>query len=288
MISGQAIFFDGKTAARHDVTVEVAPTRLRVLAPDGAVLAEWPYDELEPLSAPEEVLRIGRYRNPVLARLEVRDPQLAAAIDDLSIPVDRTGENERRGRHKVVLWSVVATLSLLVVAVFGVPEIATRLTPYIPYSVERRLGDAVEKQIRGMLDTRHTGAAFECGQAQGEQPGRTAFATLIASLEGAAGLPIPLRVAVVRRPEANAITLPGGRIYVFEGLIDKSESPDELAGVIAHEFGHVVHRDGTRLVLQSAGLSLLFGMLLGDFVGGGAVIIAGRAILQSNYSRGRR
>jgi len=72
---------------------------------------------------------------------------------------------------------------------------------------------------------------------------------------------------------------------LFEGLLAKSETPDELAGVIAHEMGHVVHRDGTRAVLESAGLSFLFGMMLGDFVGGGAVVIAAKTVLSSSYSR---
>ncbi len=70
--------------------------------------------------------------------------------------------------------------------------------------------------------------------------------------------------------------MPGGHIYVFEGLIRQSRTPDELAGVIAHEIGHVAHRDGTRSLLQAAGLSFLFGMLLGDFTGGGLVVIAGK------------
>ena len=51
-VSGQGIFFDGATTARHDVTAELAPQLLRVLGSDGAVLAEWPYDQLETLSAP--------------------------------------------------------------------------------------------------------------------------------------------------------------------------------------------------------------------------------------------
>ena len=119
----------------------------------------------------------------------------------------------------------------------------------------------------------------------GRGAGRAALAKLIGKLEAAAALPIPLDAKVVRRSEANAVALPGGHIYVFEGLVDKSESADELAGVIAHEIGHVAHRDGTRSILQSAGLSFLFGMLLGDFVGGSAVVIGARAVLQSSYSR---
>ena len=90
---------------------------------------------------------------------------------------------------------------------------------------------------------------------------------------------------MVRRPEANAIALPGGQIYVFRGLIEKADTADEVAGVIAHEIGHVAHRDGTKAVLQAGGLSFLFGMLLGDFVGGGAVVIAAKSVLQSSYSR---
>ena len=114
---------------------------------------------------------------------------------------------------------------------------------------------------------------------------RRARSRCIGRLETAAGLPIPLKTAVVRRREANAIALPGGHIYVFEGLVSRSRSPDELAGVIAHEIGHVAHRDGTRSLLQSAGLSFLFGMLLGDFTGGGVVVIAARTVVQSAYSR---
>jgi Zn-dependent protease with chaperone function len=72
---------------------------------------------------------------------------------------------------------------------------------------------------------------------------------------------------------------------VFEGLIDRARGPDELAGVIAHEIGHVAHRDGTRSLLQAAGLSFLFGMLLGDFTGGGLAVIAARTVVQSAYSR---
>jgi Zn-dependent protease with chaperone function len=72
---------------------------------------------------------------------------------------------------------------------------------------------------------------------------------------------------------------------VFAGLIAKVRSADELAAVIAHEMGHVAHRDGVRSVIRAAGVSFLFGMLLGDFVGGSAMTVAARAFLHSSYSR---
>src|SRR5262245_23892590 len=204
-ISGRATFFDGVTSARRDVTVELAPEALRILGGDGTALAEWRYDRLEHCSAPDEALRLGQAGSLVLARLAVRDPELAAAIDDRSLPIDRSGRGERRMRAQVVAWSLAATASLLLVAVWGVPRIATELAPLVPYSVERKLGAAIERQVRASLATPDTGAALECGGAPNEQAGRAAFDKLMNRIETAAALPIPLKAQVVRSPDANAI-----------------------------------------------------------------------------------
>jgi Zn-dependent protease with chaperone function len=283
--SGAGTFFDGTTSTPHDAMVELLPDALHIRSADGGELAVWPYDELEHLSSPDHVLRLGRRRNPVLARLDVQDPALAAAIDEKAGTIDRTGSTERRTRRKVVVWSMAATVSLVLVAVFGVPAIATRLAPLIPYGVEQKLGSAVDAEVRAMLDDRRLGDAFECGKAEVEQPGRAALDSLTARLAQAAALPLPLQITVVRKSDANAFALPGGRIYVFQGLVGSAERVDELAGVLAHEIGHVAHRDGTRSVLQGAGLSFLFGMLLGDFVGGGAVVVGTTTLLRLSYSR---
>ena len=53
------------------------------------------------------------------------------------------------------------------------------------------------------------------------------------------------RFTLVDLPDANAFVLPGGRIYVARKLVALAESEDELAGVIAHELGHLVAREGT-------------------------------------------
>ncbi|MFZ5800752.1 MAG: Maf family nucleotide pyrophosphatase, partial [Candidatus Omnitrophota bacterium] len=47
---------------------------------------------------------------------------------------------------------------------------------------------------------------------------------------------------VVDNKEVNAVSLPGGYVYIFQGLLDKVKNDDELAGVIAHEVGHIVAR----------------------------------------------
>ncbi|MEI8281383.1 MAG: M48 family metalloprotease, partial [Armatimonadota bacterium] len=47
---------------------------------------------------------------------------------------------------------------------------------------------------------------------------------------------------VVDSKDVNAFSLPGGYIYVYQGLIDFVQSDDELAGVLAHEISHAGQR----------------------------------------------
>ena len=95
--SGSAIFFDGETSARHDVTVELTPEVLRRSRPGWNISRRNGLTTSStPCRHPRSVLRLGRRGSPVLARLEVRDAALAAAIDDRSPPVDRSGAAERR------------------------------------------------------------------------------------------------------------------------------------------------------------------------------------------------
>jgi Zn-dependent protease with chaperone function len=284
MISGSGIFFDGQTSARRDVVAELTPDALIVRGEDGQALAQWPYAELDQVHSDEQVLRLGRGRQS-LARLEIRDPAFAAAIDDMAASVDRTGKVQRRMSIKMAVLVVLAVISVGIMALFALPALAARLTPLLPLGVERKLGQAVDAQLRASLGGGSAGLPLDCGEGDSGQPGRAALALLIDRLEAAADLPQPLRAGVIRRKEPNAVALPGGQIYVFEGLIARAETPDELAGVLAHEIGHVARRDGVKSVLETAGLSFLFGMLFGDFVGGGAIVVSAQTVLQSSYSR---
>jgi Zn-dependent protease with chaperone function len=282
-----AVYFDGTSSVRNKVIVAATETGLRIMAAQGQhrVLDEWAYAELRRMSGPEGMLRLARRGETLLARLEIRDAHLTSIIEDRAETLDRGGAAERRLRRKVIGLSFAAAASLIVTAAFGLPALASRIIPFIPLGVEQRLGADIDKNIRPALDSQHLGSAFTCGTATSEAAGRAALDKLVGKLAAAAALPFPLRVEVVRRAEPNAIALPGGHIYVDSGLIAQAQTPDELAGVLAHEMGHVARRDGTRTVLQTAGLSFLFGMMLGDFVGGGAVVIAARTVLKSSYSR---
>ncbi len=57
---------------------------------------------------------------------------------------------------------------------------------------------------------------------------------------------VPFTIKIIDSDVVNAFALPGGFLYVDSGLILRADSEAELAGVMAHEIGHVAARHGTR------------------------------------------
>ncbi len=62
---------------------------------------------------------------------------------------------------------------------------------------------------------------------------------------------------VIDEDEVNAFALPGGYIFLFRGLVEKVESDDELASVMAHEVAHVVARHSIKRLQGGVGYTIL-------------------------------
>jgi Zn-dependent protease with chaperone function len=283
--SGPATYFDGITAVRHDVMVTCTPSGLTLTDARGDPVAIWPYERLSHRNAPAHVFRLGLRDSDRLERLEIADNALAHAIDLACPDIDRTDTRDRAERRGAVGWSLAAVASLLLVAFYGLPQIADQLARVLPYQIEQSLGRAGDLRFRAAFDRGNDAQPFECGDGPHEAAGKAAFDKLIGRIADGAGLATPIQATVVRRDEPNAFALAGGHVYVLKGLIDTANNVDEVAAIIAHELGHVANRDGTRSILQSAGISLIFGMMLGDFVGGAAVVVAAQSLFKARYSR---
>ncbi len=72
------------------------------------------------------------------------------------------------------------------------------------------------------------------------------------------------RFTVLESDIVNAFAAPGGYIYVTTGLLKAAEDEAELAGVLAHEIGHVCGRHALRAVQNMLGVQLATRLLLGD------------------------
>jgi predicted Zn-dependent protease len=63
---------------------------------------------------------------------------------------------------------------------------------------------------------------------------------------------------VVQDPDINACALPGGKVVINSGLVDRFEGDDDaLAFVIAHEIGHVTARHSAEQLTLSAATQVM-------------------------------
>ena len=74
------------------------------------------------------------------------------------------------------------------------------------------------------------------------------------------------RILVVKSDVINAVTLPGGYILVFSELIKITDSPEELASVIAHEIGHTEERHVVKRLVKALGIEIFAAVLGGDAI----------------------
>jgi beta-barrel assembly-enhancing protease len=95
---------------------------------------------------------------------------------------------------------------------------------------------------------------------------------------------------IVNSDVVNAFAVPGGHVYVNRGLIERTRNMAELAGVLAHEIGHVEHRHGAeqmeRMQRANLGVNLAY-ILLGRQPGGaeGTLINAAGSVYFARHSR---
>lgn len=164
---------------------------------------------------------------------------------------------------KIGFWPTAAAFTAVsAVVLLGVLKAPQLIAPLIPASFEKRLGDAMVGDMGGRI----------CNGPGGQ----AALDKLVKRIEPDAQA---LNIRVINVKMVNAVALPGGNIFIFRGLLKEAKSPDEVAGVIGHEIGHVRNRDVMQALLRQTGMSLVLGGVGGN--AGGYV----NALISATYSR---
>ena len=120
----------------------------------------------------------------------------------------------------------------------------------VSMKTEKRLGDSVLKSLNPQANFLNGGAAQKAVQAIGGQL--------------TAGSRYQYRWYVAKDETVNAFAIPGGIIVVNSGLLEKANSPNELAAVLAHEVQHVEQRHALKNMINSAGIAAVVLVVLGD------------------------
>ena len=275
-----ARYFDGQSAQPVEVVLSFGGRSLVIVGLDDRAIAHWPLATLRSLDEPSgTVLQL--VPDPSSdERVVLEDREMIQAIRNTCPDLHRR-KVDKPGLRRAALWSAGAIASVVLILLVLIPTLADQLAEYIPPEREQALGDAVAEQLGDLLVHQSAGRPRLCS----EPAGTYALNRMVNRVAAKADLPYPLRVNVLNSRLVNAVTLPGGRILIFRGLIDEATSPEEVAGVLAHEIGHVVNRDPTRGVLRAAGTAGIIGLLLGDIFGATVIAAASDAVLNASHQR---
>ena len=247
-------FYDGEVARPYEIEGMQQGDVLVIQERDsGKQLAYWVIADMTAIDS--NVLNgemTFRYRQVPEARLILasspqRD-QLLAAADHLK----HWRRRERNTIAKVVGAFTLAGFIIIFGGYYGLAHLAIALVDVMPMRRDQRQGDPFRESVLDRQEVCNNPA----GQAALEQLG----ARLLPA--GIAGIPLTLDVVQVR--DVNAFALPGNHIIVYSGLIAKAETPEMLAGVLAHEMGHLEMRHPTRGLIEQLGLGVAINLVAGN------------------------
>lgn len=267
-----AFYLDGKTAERRSATIRLGRAGLEATIEGGATI-RWPYEEIRQTQGYHagEPIRLER-GGDIPEVLVVPDAAFIASLK--ATAAEGTTRFRRTGRHwiGIVVGAAVGAIVLgFALYRWGIPAAAELIAERVPVSWEDRLGAAVVDRL-APPERRCRGAA-----------GQQALERLLSRLTAAAPSPYHFRIVVVDEKSVNAFAAPGGHVVVLHGLIDRARTPEELAGVLAHEIQHVLRRHATRAIVQRASTALLVTAAFGDV--SGLIAFAAETATTLAYSR---
>ena len=275
-----ALLSDGRTAAAIAVDVRVDPGWLVASDSDGHERARWRLADLRLVDRPRGDLP-GRVA-PAAGRperLSFRDPALLACLDRSVPQLERGAYADHRLRRIALIAGLGALASVAALVFVVIPLLADRIAAILPREFQVRLGQATADGLAAALQP-NPAKRFCRGAA-----GQAVLERLATRLAPGETLDPPPHLVVVRADLVNAFSLPGSRIVIPEGMLRKLGDGDELAGILAHEIGHAIHRHPMAVAVRRATTGILVGLLVGEVVGVSATAVVAATLLGAAYTR---
>ncbi|MBL7837391.1 MAG: M48 family metallopeptidase [Bacteroidetes bacterium] len=184
-----------------------------------------------------------------------------------------------RHTNKMVWFILITLFSLIVTGVIALfvfrGSIVERIATLIPPETEQQIAkDLKTSAIAGkqvVKDSAIEAQLHQLTEGLVKAVGDTSF---------------KFNFTIIKDDAINAFALPGGSVIIHSGLIEKAQSPEEVAGVLAHEISHVTRRHHIRGIIGNMGIWLVIRGIIGDVSGISSDIInAGAALGTLKYTR---
>lgn len=180
----------------------------------------------------------------------------AVAPPDLTRHLDETAASVRRvrSRNRTIWALVLGLIAGLVFAVwFSTDLLVHWAVARIPQEWEQRLGQSAYQDFLNQQTVVNEGPSVSAVHEISRR-----------LLERIPDNPYTFEISIVKNDTVNAFALPGGYVVVFTGLLAQAKSGEEVAGVLSHEFNHVLQRHGLERIVKQLGIVAALGIILGD------------------------
>lgn len=271
-----AEYFDGHSAQAHPVHLHVQSDQLLITG-EGIRQAV----PLAQLRWPERTRHGVRLLHlPDGASLHCRD----------SVAWDTWAAHAASRRDSLVVhaqlhwrWALASLLAVMMILVagyrWGLPAASVVIVAELPEAADETIGDAALAQI----DQQRLVGPSTLNEAQRDAI-RAAFTAAVAHLPVGTAPRFRLEFRHGGRVGPNAFALPGGTIVLTDELVERVHANrDMLIGVLGHELGHLRHRDGMRMLVQSGVIAATASALYGDF--STLLALLPTWLAQASYSR---
>lgn len=184
-------------------------------------------------------------------------------------------KNNRRGLNLFIFIFIGLIVSSIVALFVFRGAIVEKIAGLIPPETEQELASPLkESAIAGKQIVKDS--AIEARLA-------IMTSTLVKALDDPS---FKFTFTIIKDETLNAFALPGGTVIIHSGLIEKSKTPEEVVGVLAHEISHVTRRHHVRSIIGNMGIWVIIRGFLGDMTGISAEIATAGATLSTlKYSR---
>lgn len=256
-------YFDGRSSRPREVQARLVQGTLHLSGPEvdrrfGARSVQWP-----------ERTR----RGPRMAQL----PDGGSIQTEDAAAWDAWVRDAGHGESVVVRlqqsWRGVLVSLLLLVGVsaagyvWGLPWAARAVADRFPDGVEQQIGETVLVQVDEFVKPSQLTAQEQQAIEQAWQRVLRAHT----AAQAARGVTVRPSRLLIRHSEdigPNALALPGGTMLLTDDMARLLQhDTDVIAGVLAHELGHVQHRHGVRMLVQVGVLGFVTSTLWGDYSG---------------------
>lgn len=271
----EGYFYDGESPVRNSATITITSEGLSVNYGNSSGIL-WLYQDIrqneEVYSDTETHLLNLNFPNQ---QLIVNEPHFLSVVKKFfpSISFYEARKLISLRRLAVIGFIILILLVPLFYFLF-IPSFSEFIARRIPVSVENRLS----KPYLAMMVPEQS----RCNGQNNFKEIEEIFKTLTNTVPESE---YDFKLFVIKSDIMNAFALPGGYVVIYSALLENTDRPEQLAGVLAHELQHITNRHGTEALVRDYSLGFIISLATGDTGSMDTTLGLAKYIGLMNYSR---